>query len=59
MSWLQVGFWQKEAKGKTNDFNGSQEAKGFEGNINFYSKKDLTEIKNAWANVEKSVLKTS
>ena len=36
---------QGEAKGETKDFNGNQEAKGFEGNINFYSKIDLTETK--------------
>ena len=36
---------QGEAKGETKDFNGSQEAKDFGGNINFYLKKDLTEIK--------------
>ena len=44
-SWLLTKGSQGEAKGETKDFNGSQEAKGFEGNINFYSKKDLTEIK--------------
>ena len=51
---------QAEAKNETKDFNGSQEAKGFEGNINFYSKIDLTETKeNASTNVENSFLKTS
>ena len=44
-SWLLTKGGQGEAKGETKDFNGSQEAKGFEGNINFYSKKDLTEMK--------------
>ena len=58
-SWLLTKGSQGEAKGETKDFNGSQEAKVFGGNINFYSKKDLTEIKNACANVENSVLKTS
>ena len=37
-SWLLTKGSQGEAKGETKDFNGSQEAKGFDGNINFYSK---------------------
>ena len=41
MPWLQIGSSQKEAKGETKDFNGSEEAKGFGGEINFYSKKIL------------------
>ena len=48
MPWIQVVLTkgsQGEAKGETKDFNGSQEAKGFEGNINFYSKKVATEVK--------------
>ena len=44
-SWLLTKGSQGEAKGETKDFNGSQEAKGFQGNINFIRKKDLTEIK--------------
>ena len=44
-SWLLTKGSQGEAKGETKDFTGSQEANGFEGNINFYSNKDLTEIK--------------
>ena len=52
-SWLLTkgsqGEAKGEAKGETKAFNGSQEAKGFDGNINFYSKKDLTEIKKTYA----------
>ena len=44
-SWLLTKGGQGEAKCETKDFSGSREAKGFEGNINFYSKKDLTEVK--------------
>ena len=40
-SWLLTKGSQGEAKRETKDFNGSQEAKRFEGNINFYSKKSL------------------
>ena len=56
-NWLLTKESQWEAKGETKDFNGSQEAKGFGGNINFYSKKDLTEIKNACAKCRKFGLK--
>ena len=44
-SWLLTKGSQWEGKGETKDFNGSQEAQGFGENINFYLKKDLTEIK--------------
>ena len=37
-SWLLTKGSQGKAKDETKDFNGSQEAKGFEGSINFYSK---------------------
>ena len=40
-SWLLTKGSHGEAKGETKDFNGNQETKSFEGNINFYSKKIL------------------
>ena len=53
LSWLLTKESQGEAKSETIDFNGSQEAKGFGGKINFYSKKDLTEIKQGMRKCKK------